>query len=510
MIIDRSDARGVMTRWLALVLTGAVALLAACGDDDGTQTDAAVDAAVVEDAALDAAVDATTDASVPAGRQFPSGFLFGTATAGFQVEPGCPTVAVDECTDPLSDWYVYATDATMIAEPNTFLTGQDPAEVGPGHYELYETDFDNVTQELHNNAFRMSLEWSRIFPTSTEGVTGYANLLALADPTAVAHYHDVFAALKARGITPLVTINHYTLPTWIHDPVGCHANLASCSPRGWVDAERTVTEMAKFAGFVAAEYGDDVDHWCTLNEPHAVLLPGFLAQTPSRTNPPAVSFRSAEAKIALNAMIQAHARIYDAIHEADLEDADADGVSASVGIVYNIIPTAAQDPQDPAQVTAAENMFYLFNEVMLNAMTTGRLDHDLDGTAELDATLENRMDYLGLNYYYRMLVKAVPQPFLPDYSPLTTFNPVDTITDDQYPQGMYDSAMYLHATFGKPIIVTESGVAVTEDLAAQSRYVVQYLSWIHQAMQEGADIRGYFFWALMDNFEWNHGMDQKK
>ena len=170
MTLLRRPLRG--GRWLGLAgFLGAAVLLVACGDDDGTpQTDAAVDAMVVEDAA----VDATTDASVPAGRQFPAGFLFGTATAGFQVDPGCPTVAAGECTDANNDWYVYVTDGSMLAEANTFLSGQDPAEVGPGHYELYETDFDLATQDLHNNAFRMGVEWSRIFPTSTEGVTGHA------------------------------------------------------------------------------------------------------------------------------------------------------------------------------------------------------------------------------------------------------------------------------------------------------------------------------------------------
>src|SRR5262245_45090891 len=142
---------------------------------------------------------------------FSRGFLFGTAVAGFQVDMGCPTLPASACEDPNSDWYQFITSPVT----NGVLSG-DPASAGPGEWELYASDLDLVSQGLGGNAFRMSFEWSRIFPTATDAAEGYDALKALANPDALAHYHAMLAAVRARGLKPLVTLNHYTLPTWIH------------------------------------------------------------------------------------------------------------------------------------------------------------------------------------------------------------------------------------------------------------------------------------------------------
>ena len=174
---------------------------------------------------------------------FPPGFLFGTSVAGFQVDMGCPTLGA-ACDDPNSDWYVFVTNLDLVADASTYQVGQPPS-VGPGMWELYEQDFDRAQNELAINGLRLSIEWSRIFPTETDNADGYEALAALADADNVAHYHAMFQALRARGLEPLVTLNHYALPTWIHDTVGCHQDLANCSPRGWVDSERTVRPRAR-------------------------------------------------------------------------------------------------------------------------------------------------------------------------------------------------------------------------------------------------------------------------
>ncbi len=149
-------------------------------------------------------------ADTPSPGAFSDGFLLGAATAGFQVEMGCPTLADDVCVDAASDWYVYMTSPETLDSPLTFLNGEDPAEVGPGHWELYESDYDLARDELGLNAFRMGIEWSRIFPTSTVGVEGHDALKAMANAEAVATYRAMFEGLRARGLKPVVTLNHYT------------------------------------------------------------------------------------------------------------------------------------------------------------------------------------------------------------------------------------------------------------------------------------------------------------
>src|SRR5437899_1214381 len=109
--------------------------------------------------------------SGPADAPLPAGFLFGVATAGFQNDPGCPTVPAAECTDSKSDWYEYVTSKEIQADRGTFVTGE-PLEDAPGSYELFPTDFDLVAGELRGNAVRLSIEWSRLFPRSTVQAEG--------------------------------------------------------------------------------------------------------------------------------------------------------------------------------------------------------------------------------------------------------------------------------------------------------------------------------------------------
>src|SRR5581483_360536 len=145
-----------------------------------------------------------------------------------------------------------------------------------------------------------------------------AAIKAAASSDALAFYHGVFSAMKARGLTPLVTLNHYTLPSWIHDAYGCHVDLDKCTKRGWLDHDTILHEIAKYAGFAAREFGGEVDLWATLNEPFtAVVVAGFLLPSESRTNPPGVMLRIPEAKAAAVAMIEAHARMYDAVKAND-------------------------------------------------------------------------------------------------------------------------------------------------------------------------------------------------
>jgi beta-galactosidase len=229
--------------------------------------------------------------------------------------------------------------------------------------------------------------------------------------------------------------------------------------------------------------------------------------TEARTNPPAQSLMTREAKIAFGALIEAHARMYDAIRANDTFDADGDGIAADIGLVYAMAPVAPHDPANPADVAAAENVFYLWNMAFLNAVAGGMFDENLDGNAVARPDLAGRMDHLGINYYVRVGVQGTDAPVLPDLSPLTTFNPLTIEQDEIYPRGIYELTTLVHQRFGIPMVITENdGQAVPRgDLEAERRTMVQTLAWLARAIDDGADVRGYLYWSLVDNYEWNHG-----
>jgi beta-glucosidase/6-phospho-beta-glucosidase/beta-galactosidase len=425
---------------------------------------------------------------------FPAGFLFGAAIAGFQVEMGCPTLPAEQCEDRASDWYAWITRPELLADSSTHLAGTPPAG-GPGFFELYPGDLDRAAHDLHGNALRLSIEWSRVFPVSTIGVP---DLRSVASPAALAYYHAVFAAMKARGLRPLVTLNHYTLPAWLHDASGCHSDLAHCTRRGWLQPG-AVAEAARYAGFVAAEF-PEVDLWATLNEPFtAVVVAGYLLPSENRTNPPGVSLQWPEANAVYAALVEAHARMADAVRAA--------APSAQVGIVYNLQAVSPKNPAKRADVQAASDLAYLMNQVFLDAVARGDFDARLDGHAVHRDDLAGRLDFLGVNYYLRATVEGLGSSLFPDQSPFMTFNPFSLeLKADAKGIG---EALDFAKGYQKPIYVTETGIEDSADSGLAAEWIATTLRETRRAMARGADVRGYFYWTLMDNYEWNHGMTWK-
>lgn len=440
-------------------------------------------------------------------RSLPSDFTYGTAVAGFQVDMGCPTIAAELCEDRGSDWYAYITSTAAIARTQTHLAG-DPPSRGPGFFELYPQDLDRA-QSIGTNGFRFSIEWSRVFPESTVGIEDAAALDARANPAAMQYYRDLLAAVKARGLKPLVTLHHYTLPAWIHDGAGCTLDLDRCSPKGWLEPGIT-HEIAKYAGFVARHFGAEVDQWATLNEPLAVVIPGFLMPTAARTNPPAQLLRYAEAKTAIFAMINAHAKMVDAVRAADTIDADGDGRATFVGVVYPVAPVVPKDPSSALDVRAAENISYVYNDIFLNAVIRGVLDEDINGSGEVKPELVGRSDYLGLNYYFKVVVKGETSSFLPDFSPLLTFDPLALEQGAVHPSGLRDTLARVKSSWPDvPIYITENGWDHASGYG-QDKFLAEHLGYMLRAIHEdGVDVRGYYWWSLIDNYEWNHGMAMK-
>jgi beta-galactosidase len=314
--------------------------------------------------------------------------------------------------------------------------------------------------------------------------------------------------MKRLGLEPLVTLNHYTLPLWIHDAKSCHLDLDACTKRGWLDRERITRHIALYAGFCGRKFGDRVDLWATLNEPFATVLAGYVQPSAERSHPPGVQFRLEEALDVLFNQIEGHARMIDALRAEDRVDADGDGKAVRAGVVVNIASFVADDPANPAGGSAARHASWVHNEIFLEGVATGRLDTNIDGVLEAPrADLVGRLDWIGVNYYTKLAVTPLGSPLLPDYPWLDFFPSLDQGFFQIYPDGLYE-ALSLASRFGLPMIVTENG---TPDLKPDSTetFLKPHLRALLRALNEGLPVEGYFFWTLVDNYEWNHGMSLK-
>jgi beta-galactosidase len=466
---------------------------------------------------------------------FPEGFLWGTSISGFQTEMGGNPAH----NDPNSDWWVWVRDPDNLSSDG--VSGDLP-ENGPGFFSLYAQDMVMARKRLRTNSFRMGFEWSRIFPTSTEGVDTSGGLSlavlqqldALADQSAVARYRDILKSVREQGMSPLVTLVHFTLPIWIHDPIATRDALAGIDPSaplppllepaGWLDTV-VITELEKYAAYVGWKFGDLVDRWVPLNEPVVVgaggyvNLPGIIG-----TNFPPGAFTFTGLITVLINEIEGHAAAYDALKAADGVDADGDGSNATVGVVHNMVAFEPSSPSSANDVLGAQHAQYLFNQLFLNSVILGQTDPNADGISdpgEFRADLVGKSDFVGLNYYFRGRILGLGAPITPvlplfDFLPLTEYrtpqNPTaptcpSVCTEfgwEIYPRGM-EQVLATAGSYGLPVYITENGLADGDDDQRRS-YLVRHLQQIEKAITNGvADVRGYHHWSLIDNYEWTSG-----
>jgi beta-galactosidase len=463
-------------------------------------------------------------AAAPASAQdrFPSSFSWGVATSGFQSEAGGSPSNADRRTD----WWAWTHDADNISAGRVT---DDRVERGPGHWRVWRRDL-RLADRLGSDVFRMGIEWSRIFPRSTARASSLGQLDRLASRRAVRHYARVLRGVRARGMRPYVTLNHFTLPTWIHDPLAARDALGSVGPddpmpswerpRGWLDAA-TVREFRKYASYIAWKLGGLVDMWTPINEPLVVAASGYVnvpGVVAGYFPPGALSFDAAIT--AVRNLVRANAAAYDAVHEYDRR--------AQVGLVQNLIAFTPADPTSSADVAAAGHADQLFNRLFIDAAVGGVVDENANGVVdagERQPSLAGKADFVGVNYYFRGRVAALGRPVtqripLLDFT-YSTFYRTREDTDapecptvctefgtEVYPEGLR-GAVRLAGTYGRPVWITENGLADADD-DMRATYVVDHLRVLRDAMRDGlARVRGYLYWSLVDNFEWAHGYAPK-
>lgn len=415
---------------------------------------------------------------VAAGLKFPTGFLWGASTAAFQIE-GATTE--DGRADSIWDEFCRRPGAVV---------GGDTGEPAADHYHRYREDVE-LMRELGFGAYRFSIAWSRVRPGG-----GQVN------PKGLDFYDRLIDELLANRIQPWATLYHFDLPQALEDK------------GGWADRD-TAYRFAEFAATAAERFGDRVQTWSTLNEPwcSAFLGYGSGVHAPGRQEP-------AAAAAAAHHLLLAHGLAVPELRRH--------APSAQVGIALNLYPVQGPDPEAVRKIDGLQNRLFL-DPVLL-----GRYPDDLltdlapfgfpvrDGDLEI---ISAPIDLLGVNYYRGYVVTRTPSAetepagkewigagevqFVPD--------PQAARTDSGWqvePQKLADTLLRVHQDYPHiPLYVTENGAAYRDSVGPDGRiadddrigFLAAHLRAAHAALARGVDLRGFFYWSLLDNFEWAEG-----
>ncbi len=498
-----------MKRTMYWLVVGAV-VLAGCGDDGATPTgDGSGEASGDETPATGTQEDGSILFGEPGSTSSSDGvgtFRFGAATASAQIEDA----------NVHADWHVW----TLPESEGGLGNGTFVGDAVQGFTRAVE-DVELVTQ-THLDSYRFHVSWARVEPARDA-----------VDEAAIDHYGAVIDALLAEDVSPMVTLFHFANPLWTNDLTagGCgddgptDDNLC-----GWAHPEgapQIIEELAEHAGRMAAEYGDRVDDWCTLNEPVNYLVASYGIGY----FPPGEQLILTDWDTLVETMrnfLRAHVAMTAAIRENDTIDADGDGVAASVGLTLSIadwVPARANEPStDPDDVAAAQRMRYLYHEVVPQALLEGQFDPDFDGVAdEPQPEWAGTLDWMGVQYYFRTGVtgqRAVTPELglafcFPPFDFGSCIDPADpsfyvpSMNYEFWAPGWRDILVELHERFPDlPMTVTEGGIA-TNVGERRAENIVRTLEQIQRAIDDGVDVRGYYHWSLMDNFEWAEGYEPK-
>jgi beta-glucosidase len=391
---------------------------------------------------------------VKATFHFPRGFLWGTATAAHQVE-GFNTN---------NNWWAWE------QQPGHILNGDKSGAACDWWGGRWRDDFDRAAAS-GQNAHRFSVEWSRIQPVPDKW-----------EESALDRYREMARSLAERGMTPLVTLHHFSDPLWLTE-MG-----------GW-ENEKAVDYFVPFVRKVVEALQEYVNLWVTLNEPNGLCVYGYL----EGLFPPGKKDTKAYLR-ALTNLARAHALAYHAIHTVQ--------PTARVGLSIHYRDLVPEKSNSPLDRFAAGLSSRMFNDFFPHAAQEGSLQFPFWSRRLPEA--KGTQDFLGLNYYTRDMVSfnlTKPGELFNDRS-----NPTGVLMSEgnfiaNVPQGMY-RAIKWGLKFKIPIIITENGIEDSQDVL-RPRYLIEHLHQVWRAVNLNFPVKGYFHWTLVDNFEWERGWTQR-
>jgi len=388
---------------------------------------------------------------------FPPEFRWGTATAAHQVEGGH--------TD--NNWARWEREPD--AKGKSRIQNGDLCGSAAEHWERFAEDIAAMRADLGVDTYRFSLSWSRIEPSP-----------GAYDEAALAHYDAVIDACEAHGIEPMISLHHFSHPLWFED-------------LGSFEKAENIAHIVRFTETVYRRYGSRVRLWCTFNEPGPFSVMGWgLGVFPPGKKSPRVLGR------VIRNLCAAHVQMVAAIK------ALPGGADAQVGLVKNIFQMDPWQRWNPIHWLLCRVLDHVYNESILRFLRTGRVRIRLPFFVNIDEQLDGpRGDFAGLNYYANLLI----DPLLPREPPFDAHSRPGQIMTDMpytiYAEGLW-RALHRLSEVGLPIYITENGIAdATDDRRAT--WIRRYLYATKRAMDDGVDVRGFYYWSLMDNFEWAEG-----
>ena len=410
--------------------------------------------------------------------EFPPQFLWGAATSAYQVEGS-----------PLADGAGPSIWQRFCHTPNLVRDG-DTGDVACDHYRRYRDDVA-LMGTLGLKAYRFSIAWSRILPAGRGAV----------NPKGLDFYERLVDALLAQGIEPMATLFHWDLPAALDDRGGwLNPDVA-----GW---------FADYAAVVFRKLDDRIKLWATLNEPWVVTDGGYLhgALAPGHRN-------RFEAPIASHQLLRAHGAAVSAYRALGRH---------RIGIVVNLEPKYPAS-SDPADLAATQRADAYMNRQYLDPVLLGSYPPELQEIfgeawpawpADELASISQPIDFVGINYYTRNVTRfdATAWP-LRASAARQKLAPYTETGWEVFPQALTDLLVRVKERYGNPpIYITENGAAFFDPpVATQGRvndplrvdYLRGHVTAVHAAMAAGADVRGYFAWSLLDNFEWSLGYSKR-
>ncbi|MGR3634281.1 MAG: GH1 family beta-glucosidase [Limimaricola soesokkakensis] len=405
-------------------------------------------------------------------KDFPEGFLFGAATAAYQIEGhgfggAGPT-----------HWDSFAKG------PGNVVRAEDGA-VACDHYHRYAQDLD-LLRDGGFDAYRFSTSWARVMP---DGRT--------VNPEGLDFYDRLVDATLERGLKPFQTLYHWDLPSALADR------------GGWANRD-TAMAFADYAEMITARIGDRVASTATINEPWCVAwLSHFLGH-----HAPGLRDIRAAAR-AMHHILLAHGLAVERLRGMG---------RAELGIVLNF-ERALPASDSAADHAAADLQDQIYNRWFIEAIANGRYPegalaglapHMPDGWQDDMALISQPLDWLGVNYYTRAMIAAAPDALWPGLTAVEGPLPKTQMGWEIYPEGLHHFLCRARDILGLPIHVTENGMAwadrvengAVED-AERQRFIAAHVDAMRRAIADGVDLRSFFYWSLLDNYEWAFGYEKR-